>query len=427
MEVSCVGRSLANEVSNELRKRYASEPWCEKLDDIGDIVAAACLAHDLGNPPFGHSGETAIATFFSEGEGVSLRSELSDEEWSDLIHFEGNANSLRLLINQFKGRRPGGFAMTYSTLASIVKYPYESTLAGDANKFGFFISEKKDFERIATELGILPRYGANGEIAFVRHPLVYIVEAADDICYEVMDIEDAHKLKILTTDEVTDLLMGFFDDDRKQHMFDVMKNVEDPNEKVSYMRSCVIGQLVRRCAEVFVTHEDEILEGRFKGSLISHMGLEGVWEAVQVWLRGISQVFLIDSWVTGLLFFLGLAVSSRWAALWALVGSALSMGMAVVMGMPVEHIDQGLYSFSAVLTAIALASVFYKPSWRSAMWATLGILVTVVVQAAMNVWVQPFGVATLTAPFCITTWLFLLPLLKFDEQHPDHSQWHHRS
>ncbi|MBQ2007986.1 MAG: urea transporter, partial [Alistipes sp.] len=114
-------------------------------------------------------------------------------------------------------------------------------------------------------------------------------------------------------------------------------------------------------------------------------------------------------------------------ALWALVGSALSMGMAVVMGMPVEHIDQGLYSFSAVLTAIALASVFYKPSWRSAMWATLGILVTVVVQAAMNVWVQPFGVATLTAPFCITTWLFLLPLLKFDEQHPDHSQWHHRS
>ena len=170
------------------------------------------------------------------------------------------------------------------------------------------------------------------------------------------------------------------------------------------------------------SHVMESLHG-----LHHHMGLEGVWEAVQVWLRGISQVFLIDSWVTGLLFFLGLAISSRWAALWAVVGSALSMGMAVVMGMPVEHIDQGLYSFSAVLTAIALASVFYKPSWRSAMWATLGILVTVVVQAAMNVWVQPFGVATLTAPFCITTWLFLLPLLKFDEQHPDHSQWHHRS
>ena len=271
MEVSCVGRSLANEVSNVLRKRYASEPWCEKLDDIGDVVAAACLAHDLGNPPFGHSGETAISTFFSEGKGVELKDEFSEEEWADLIHFEGNANSLRLLLHQFKGRRPGGFAMTYSTLASIVKYPYESTLAGGANKFGFFISEKQDFERIAKELGILPRYGENGEVAFVRHPLVYIVEAADDICYEVMDIEDAHKLKILTTEEVSELLLGFFDDDRKSHMLDVMENLEDPNEKVSYMRSCVIGRLVSRCAEAFVAHEEEILEGKFKGCLIDHI------------------------------------------------------------------------------------------------------------------------------------------------------------
>ncbi len=271
MEVSCVGRSLANEISNELRKRYALESWCNKLDDLGDIVAAACLAHDLGNPPFGHSGETAISTFFSEGEGVVLKNEFSVEEWDDLIHFEGNANSLRLLIHQFKGRRPGGFAMTYSTLASIVKYPYESTLAGATNKFGFFISEKNDFVRIADELGILSRYGANGEIAYVRHPLVYIVEAADDICYEVMDIEDAHKLKILTTKEVSDLLLGFFDDERRAHMLEVMENVEDPNEKVSYMRSCVIGRLVSRCAEAFVAHEDEILEGRFEGCLIDHI------------------------------------------------------------------------------------------------------------------------------------------------------------
>ena len=271
MEVACVGRSLANEVSNELRQRYAQELWSGKLDDLGDIVAAACLAHDLGNPPFGHSGEKAISTFFSEGEGVALKDQFTPEEWDDLIHFEGNANSLRLLINQFKGRRPGGFAMTYSTLASIVKYPYESTLAGDANKFGFFISEKYDFERIANELGILPRYGANGEIAFARHPLVYIVEAADDICYEVMDIEDAHKLKILNTQEVMDLLLGFFEEEKKQHMLEVMNDVDDPNEKVSYMRSCVIGRLVSRCAEAFVAHEDEILMGNFKGSLIDHM------------------------------------------------------------------------------------------------------------------------------------------------------------
>lgn len=271
MEVSCVGRSLANEVSNALQKKYAAEPWCNKLNDLGDIVAAACLAHDLGNPPFGHSGEKAISTFFSEGEGAVLRDEFSDEEWDDLIHFEGNANSLRLLIHQFKGRRPGGFAMTYSMLASIVKYPYESTLAGNANKFGFFITEKDDFVRIANELGILPRYGANGEVAFVRHPLVYIVEAADDICYEVMDIEDAHKLKILNTQEVTNLLMGFFDEERKTHMLNVMENVADPNEKVAYMRSCVIGRLVSRCAEAFVANEEAILGGQFKGSLIDHI------------------------------------------------------------------------------------------------------------------------------------------------------------
>lgn len=270
MEVACVGRSLANEVSNALRLRYDSEPWSMRLNDLGDIVAAACLAHDLGNPPFGHSGEKAISTFFSEGAGAFLQSSLTLQEWNDLIHFEGNANSLRLLIHQFRGRRPGGFAMTYSMLASIVKYPYESSLAGNANKFGFFTSEKNDFAKIANELGILPRNGSDG-VAYVRHPLVYIVEAADDICYEVMDIEDAHKLKILTTAEVTDLMMGFFDEGRKRHMIEVMQNVADPNEKVSYMRSCVIGRLVNCCAEAFVAHENEILHGEFNGSLLDHI------------------------------------------------------------------------------------------------------------------------------------------------------------
>lgn len=158
-----------------------------------------------------------------------------------------------------------------------------------------------------------------------------------------------------------------------------------------------------------------------------HLGLDGAWEVVKVWLRGIAQVFLIDSWFAGLLFFLGLMTSNGWAAMWAIMGSALSMGVAVVMGVPVEHINEGLYSFSAVLTAIALATVFYQPSWRSAAWALLGIVVCVVVQAAMNVWQQPFGVATLTAPFCITTWLFLLPMLRFDDKHPDHTSWRHLS
>ena len=143
-------------------------------------------------------------------------------------------------------------------------------------------------------------------------------------------------------------------------------------------------------------------------------GMDNFWELVQAWLNGISQVFLIESWVTGAFFLVGLAVCSRWAALWAAIGSALSMCIAALMNVPTSHIAEGLYSFSAVLTAIALATAFYRPSWRSAAWSILGIVVTVFVQAAMNAWMLPYSIATLTAPFCVTTWLFLLPNIKLN-------------
>lgn len=269
MEVACVGRSMAREVVSALLPKYAAKSWVMKLHDIPDIVAAACLAHDLGNPPFGHSGEKAISTFFSEGAGADLRRELTEAQWSDLINFEGNANSFRQLTHQFQGRRPGGFAMTYSMLASIVKYPYESRVSPKANKFGFFCTEMESYERIATELGIPRRPGPG--VSYARHPLVYLVEAADDICYEVMDIEDAHKLKILGHDEVTRLLLGFFNEGRAEHMREVMENIADPNERVGYMRSCVIGLLVECCAEAFVSNEEEILRGKFKGSLLDRI------------------------------------------------------------------------------------------------------------------------------------------------------------
>ncbi len=213
LEVACVGKSMADEVAGALRLRYSQKPWAHKIDHIGDIVAAACLAHDLGNPPFGHSGEKAIATFFSEGAGNDLQGMMTDAQWADLVNFEGNANAFRQLTHQFRGRRPGGFAMTYSTLASIVKYPYESRLASKKGKFGFFDSEKDAFCRVASHLGLLRMPAEDGLVKFARHPLVYIVEAADDICYEVMDIEDAHKLKILSTAEVTDAMMAFFGDE----------------------------------------------------------------------------------------------------------------------------------------------------------------------------------------------------------------------
>ncbi|MEG1586528.1 MAG: deoxyguanosinetriphosphate triphosphohydrolase [Bacteroidales bacterium] len=266
LEVACVGRSLGNNVSNILREKYLREPWLHKLDETGAIVAAACLAHDLGNPPFGHSGEKAIATYFSEGKGQALKEYLSRQEWEDLTHFEGNANAFRLLTHQFNGRREGGFALTYSTLASIVKYPYPSTLAGKKLKFGFFAAEAEAYERIADELGILK--DPENEQRYRRHPLVYLVEAADDICYQIMDIEDAHKLKLLTTAETMELFMAYFNEERKIHIQKTLSIVTDINEQIGYLRSCVIGELVNECARVFVENEEALLKGLFSKPLI---------------------------------------------------------------------------------------------------------------------------------------------------------------
>lgn len=267
LEVSSVGRSMANEVSRRLRIRHAGCAWVEKLVELPDIVATACLCHDLGNPPFGHSGEKTISTFFSEGKGLSLKSSLSDRQWADFINFEGNANSFRLLTHQFVGRREGGFAMTYSTLASIVKYPYSSLLAGDKGKFGYFESEESTWRCVAAELGI-PEISPGH---FARHPLVYLMEAADDICYQIMDLEDAHKLRIVGHEELVELFLGFFDNSRRDRICAMMERLADPNERVAYLRSNVIGEMVDDCARVFVENEDVILHGEMEGELIEHM------------------------------------------------------------------------------------------------------------------------------------------------------------
>ena len=267
LEVSCVGRSLGNDVAKAILER---QPELQEsfLPEIGSIVSAACLAHDLGNPPFGHSGERAISTFFSEGKGQFLKDkqpdgeQLSSMEWEDLTHFEGNANAFRLLTHQFEGRRKGGFAMTYTTLASIVKYPFSSSLAGTKSKFGFFVSEEESFHRIATELGLTLLN--EHPLKYARHPLVYLVEAADDICYQMMDIEDAHKLKILTTEETKELLMAYFNEERQAHIQKTFHIVNDTNEQIAYLRSSVIGLLIRECTRVFLEHEQEILSGTFE-------------------------------------------------------------------------------------------------------------------------------------------------------------------
>lgn len=272
LEVASVGMSLGNDVAKVLIGRHP-ELRGSLFEEIGTIVSAACLAHDLGNPPFGHSGEKAIQSFFTEGEGAYLQDKLSTAFWSDITHFEGNANAFRILTHRYKGRREGGFVMTYSSLASIVKYPYSSFHAGEHGKFGFFDSESHYFERIADELGML-RLSTPGEpLRYARHPLVYLVEAADDICYEIMDIEDSHKLKILSFEETSRLLLGFFDEKGQTHILGRInaENITDRNEMIVYMRACVIGLLVNKCVETFIEHEEEILMGAFEGSLIEHI------------------------------------------------------------------------------------------------------------------------------------------------------------
>jgi len=272
LEVACVGRSLGNNVSRALIKKRP-ELADTNVQEIGNIVSAACLAHDMGNPPFGHSGEKAISAYFTEGKGQCLKEQFSDNpaQWTDIINFEGNANAFRLLAHQFIGRRKGGFAMTYSTLASIVKYPYSSYLANGKNKFGFFDSEAPVFAKIADELGIIRLSEPGQPLKYVRYPLVWLVEAADDICYLLMDLEDAHKLKILSTEKTIGLMMDFLKPDEQDHAHGIIEMVSDVNEQVSYLRSKLVGLLVEECTQVFLENEQAILDGTFSGSLIKHI------------------------------------------------------------------------------------------------------------------------------------------------------------
>ena len=272
LEVASVGMSIGNDISRHvIQKRPELKDTL--VEEIGTIVSAACLAHDLGNPPFGHSGEKAIQTFFSEGPGQKIKSMVSSEFWDDITHFEGNANAFRILTHRFKGRRQGGFVMTYSMLASIVKYPFASSLAGNHGKFGFFASETESYRKIADELGIFCKSAPGEPLKYARHPLVYMVEAADDICYEIMDIEDSHKLKILSFAETEHLLLSFFDEDIQQKIRQriIDEELTDENEKVVYMRASVIGKLENECVAAFLAHEEEILAGTFEGSLIDHI------------------------------------------------------------------------------------------------------------------------------------------------------------
>lgn len=288
LEVASVGRSLGRLFYNEYKKRHpAVDRDIPYLQEVGNIVSAACLSHDLGNPAFGHSGEAAISRYFINGKGKEFESMVTPEEWADLIAFEGNANALRVLTHPFAGKDPNGFALTYSTLAGIVKYPCaaidgHSKQVHHLKKYGYFIADKSVFDKIATELGMLrdPQVASG----YKRHPLVYLVEAADDICYNIIDLEDAHRLGILTYPQVEELLMplcGVGEGMRAR-----LSSLDDLDSRVSLLRAKAINTLIMACAEVFVEHQPEILAGRFTRSLMD--AIEPEYQAAMGEIAAIS-------------------------------------------------------------------------------------------------------------------------------------------
>ena len=267
LEVASVGRSLANMVYEKIRSSLSED---EKIlvREIDTVVATACLAHDLGNPPFGHSGEKAISYFFSDGEGKEIKDKISDVEYEDLVSFEGNANLLRLLTHQFQGRRKGGYALTYASLGTMIKYPFDSSQSGAKKKFGYFQTEKETFTELMTGLEIPLIDNPKG--IYARHPLVYLVEAADDICYQVMDLEDAQKLGILSLETVKQLFLDFFtgDNEREARIVKTLTEVTDPNEQIAFLRAMVIGKLVNAAAGVFAQNYESIMNGIFESKLL---------------------------------------------------------------------------------------------------------------------------------------------------------------
>ena len=271
LEVASVGRSIA---CRTVQKLIAKHPeLADRQSDIETIVSTVCLAHDLGNPPFGHSGEDTISSFFKDGKGKELQCAMLPEQWSDLTAFEGNANAFHLLTCQFNGRRPGGLSLTAATLGSLIKYPYPSFNKGDRKKYNVFYSDLEVFEETMRECGI-PKID-EAHCVYARHPLSYMMEASDDICYLILDMEDAHKRGIISTEAAEQAFLSFFDPKKEagffKHKEEVYREVSDGNERMAFLRATLINKLVNLASDIFVAHYEEILEGCFKDSLIAYL------------------------------------------------------------------------------------------------------------------------------------------------------------
>ena len=269
IEVSVVGRSLGRAVGKHVLTKYPH--LCElgyQTNDFGAIIAAAAVAHDIGNPPFGHSGEKAIGEFFQFKKGTAIKHLLTEAEYADLCSFEGNANGFRIL-NETRLGAEGGLRLTYATLGAFTKYPKESLPVRPTDhiadkKYGFFQGDKKFFKEVAETLG-LKSNSLNGELRYARHPLAFLVEAADDICYTIIDFEDGINLGLISEDVALEYLSGIISDKINTHKYSKLQTKE---ERIAYLRAVAIGALIQDATDIFLQNEDAILAGEFHQSLL---------------------------------------------------------------------------------------------------------------------------------------------------------------
>ncbi len=274
LEVSCVGRSLGNAVGEKILDRNKRLKNEFTQFHFGEIVASACLAHDIGNPPFGHSGEDAIAEYFRHGAGKIYKNKLNKKQWTDLIKFEGNAQGFRIITKLQNPTIKGGLRLSCATLAAFTKYPKESLFENSSKakvykeklykKYGFFQAEKDLFKEVAEETGLPKKPGYKNSLFWCRHPLAFLVEAADDICYRVMDLEDGFRLGLLSFEDTEALLMPLKGDSSLS-----LYNERNENDRIGYLRAKVISNLIKTLAVVFIDEEENIMNGKLDKDLIS--------------------------------------------------------------------------------------------------------------------------------------------------------------
>ena len=270
LEVSVVGRSLGRIVGKAIIEKHPSlrKTHGYQFNDFGAIVAAAALAHDIGNPPFGHSGEKAIGDYFANGNGLRFKAQLTNKEYQDLVDYEGNANGFKI-ITETKNGVEGGLRLSYATLGAFTKYPKESlpkkpTRHIADKKFGVFQSEKEIFENVASELELKKR-GADNDLSYVRHPLAYLVEAADDICYTIIDFEDGINLGLIEEEFALEYLIKLVQSSINTEKYHGLKLASD---RLAYLRSLAINTLIAEAASIFLKHEEAILKGDFSEALL---------------------------------------------------------------------------------------------------------------------------------------------------------------